>query len=215
MAETTLSIKDGSAATKTLSAIADGGNSDALVVFHGLADYLGTNKASVDANHNQLTIDYNLAAKAALANGAANPTTTKVGACCMKYNGSTWDLAPGIQTSTLLTKTTSTTTPEVSTDQTNYGHRSAVFVLDVTAIDTGTITMTIQGKDSASSNYYTILAGAAVSTVSTNVYWVGINAAAVTNVATPYFLPKTWRVSLVKGSGASVSYTVSVSLMPN
>lgn len=49
MAATTLTVKDATATTQSLSVVQDGGNSNALVGKHSLADAAGTNAATVKA----------------------------------------------------------------------------------------------------------------------------------------------------------------------
>lgn len=101
-----------------------------------------------------------------------------------------------------------------SSDQANNYYRCAHVIVDITVI-TGTsptLTVTIQGKDAVSGKYYTILASAALSTVSTTILKVcpGITAAA--NVAVSDLLPRDWRVSYtVAGTTPAVTATTAVS----
>jgi hypothetical protein len=97
------------------------------------------------------------------------------------FNGSGMDRQRGNQDVTLLSSAARTTT-QTSADQTNYNGLSAlIVVLDVTSAGTGSVTLSIEGKDTASGKYYQILAGTAVTTNSTNRYRVGVNLAAVAN----------------------------------
>lgn len=112
---------------------------------------------------------------------------------------------------TLLTVTAGTAT-QTSADQTNYDARGIIVVLDATAVvSSGSFTLTIQGKDRASGQYYTLLAGAAVSTISTNVYTVYPGAPATANVSANSPLPHTWRVKATYNSGTSLTFTVGAS----
>lgn len=101
-------------------------------------------------------------------------------------------------------------------DQTNsLGVSYLNLVIDITAISgtTPTLTVTVQGKDIASGKYYTILASAALSTVSTTVLTVGAALPASANASANAVLPRTWRVIYtVGGTGPSVTATIGASL---
>lgn len=100
-------------------------------------------------------------------------------------------------------------------DLSNSSHRGVKVVFDVSAVvGVGSFTVTIQGKDGSSGKYYTLLAGAAVSTVSTNVYTVFPGAPATANVSANDQLPKTFRVIATYNSGTSSTFTVGVTLLP-
>lgn len=116
----------------------------------------------------------------------------------------------GNQDVTLLTASAATTTQQ-SSDQVNVNARGVKVVLDVTAAGTGSVSLTIQGKDPASGKYYTLLAGAAVTTVSTNVYTVFPGATSAANVAANDLLPHTWRVQVTANNANPTSYTVGAS----
>ena len=66
------------------------------------------------------------------------------------------------------------------------------------------LTLTIKGICPISGKKYTILAGAAVSTVSTNVYTVFPGMTAASNVSANDFIPKTFEIS-VAGVGLDVA----------
>jgi hypothetical protein len=59
---------------------------------------------------------------------------------------------------------TSRTTTQTSPDFSNLSGQALVVVLDMTTVGTGSVTLTINGKDTASGKYYLLLAGAAVIT---------------------------------------------------
>jgi hypothetical protein len=99
-------------------------------------------------------------------------------------------------------------------DQTNYNARGVTVVVVTTAIGTGSITVTIQGKDPGSGTYYTLLAGAAIVTNTTNRYTVypsGI--AAVANVTAVDSLPNTWRIIVTANNANPATYTVGGSTL--
>ncbi len=102
------------------------------------------------------------------------------------------------------------------TDQTNINGRGIKIVIDITAI-TGTsptLTVTLQGKDTASGKYYTILASAALTSVATTVIEVYPGLTASANTVANSTLPKTWRViSTIGGTTPAVTATVGASVI--
>src|SRR5690349_21105935 len=88
---------------------------------------------------------------------------------------------PSPISSTLITAVGATTT-QVSDDQINMGGKILIVTLNTTAIGSGSITLTVQGKDPASGSYYTILSGSAVTTNTINVYTVIPGAFSVTGI---------------------------------
>lgn len=100
-----------------------------------------------------------------------------------------------------------------SADQINLAGNSIHCTLDTTAFTSGTVTMTIQGKDPASLKYYTLIAGAAVVGVSTNVYKVGPGLPVVANVSANDVVPGVWRISIVGASTPISTYSVGCSLI--
>lgn len=157
-------------------------------------------------------VDTELPAAAALADGAANPTTPLVGATGLRYNGSTWDRERGNQNVTLLASASRTTT-QTGADTPNYNARGIHVVLDMTVVGTGSVTLTIQGKDEVSGKYYTILAGAAVTTNSTNVYKVYPGLPATANVSANDALPRTFRILVTADNANAATYSVGYSLI--
>lgn len=100
-----------------------------------------------------------------------------------------------------------------SADQVNVGGNSVHCVLDTTAFTSGSVTLTIQGKDPASLKYYTLLAGAAVVGVTTNVYKVGKGLPATANVSANDVLPTVWRVNIVGAATPISTYSVGCMVM--
>lgn len=100
-------------------------------------------------------------------------------------------------------------------DQTNIGGKGLHLTIDITAVGgTPTLTVTIQGKDSASGKYYTILASAALSAVATTVLRVYPGLTASANVTASDVLPRTWRViAAVAGTTPSVTATIAASVV--
>lgn len=101
-----------------------------------------------------------------------------------------------------------------SADQTNSFGRGVHVTLNVTVREgTSSITLKIQGKDPVSGEYYDILEGAAVDSVSTNVYKVHPSIEAVTNVAAKDMLPRVWRVRVEHGNADAITYSVGASVV--
>jgi hypothetical protein len=101
----------------------------------------------------------------------------------------------------------------VSSDQRNWLRRGIKLVIDITANGgTGTLTVTIQGKDPGSGKYYTILASTALAAVATTTLTVYPGIAASANVAASDVLPSTWRVQAVVGTN-NVTATIGATVL--
>lgn len=110
---------------------------------------------------------------------------------------------------------TGATTTQTFTDIQNVGSRGIVVVVDVTAIGTGNITLTINGKDPQSGKYYLLLAGAAIAgntTTRYTVYPTGI--AAVANVTAVDVIPEVVQLVVTANNANPVTYTVGFTLIP-
>lgn len=140
--------------------------------------------------------------------------TTGIEACgLMVWNGASFDRQRGnVDTGALITASGATTT-QTGADQTNYNGRGLIVVFDMTAVGTGSVTLTIQGKDTASGKYYSLLVGAAVTTNVTNVYTVYPGGPATANVSANSPLPRTWRVITTANNSNSCTYTVGASVL--
>lgn len=105
------------------------------------------------------------------------------------------------------------TTTQTTADQTNYTARGVIVVLDMTNVGAGpSVTLEIDGKDPVSGKYYAILTGAAVTTVSTNIYRVYPGLTASANATANDVLPHTWRVKVVANNANSGTYSVGAIL---
>lgn len=104
------------------------------------------------------------------------------------------------------------TTTQTSPDYTNeYGCGAEVY-LNVTSAGTGSITLTIQGKDPTSGTYYTVLSGAAIVANSFNKYQVFPGAATTANVSVNDLMPFKWRIIVTANNANPVTYSVGVTL---
>lgn len=143
----------------------------------------------------------------AVTQGVANPSTPPAQLVAMTDGEGN---IGGNQDLTLITATGATTS-QTSADQISVNGRGVKVVLDMTTVGTGSVTLTIQGKDATSGKYYTLLAGAAVTTNSTNVYTVFPGATASANVAANDLLPHIWRVVATANNANPATYTVGAS----
>jgi hypothetical protein len=107
--------------------------------------------------------------------------------------------------------TTTYTSPK---DLVNKGCRGVVVTLDMTNVGTGSVTLSVQGKDRASGQYYTLLTGAAVVTNVTNRYTVYPGIPVVANVTAADALPELWRIQVVANNANATTYTVGAVTVP-
>lgn len=101
-------------------------------------------------------------------------------------------------------------------DQTNTSARGIKLFISITAITgtTPTFTVTLQGKDTISGAYYTILASAALNATGFTVLTVYPGITSSANTAANDVLPGTWRViSSIGGTTPAITATVSASLL--
>lgn len=116
-------------------------------------------------------------------------------------------------TQTLLASASRTTT-QTSADRLNPAGRFLQVILDVTtnAGGLGSATVTINGKDPTSGKYYLLLAGAAVTTVSTNVYSVGPGLPATANVSANAMVPRVFQIVVTANNANPLIYSVGYNL---
>jgi hypothetical protein len=91
------------------------------------------------------------------------------------------------------------------------GALSITAVLDVTAVPgTDTVQLVIEGKDPASGKYYTLLQGAARSTIGTDVLTVAPGITVTANQSAAAVIPPVYRARVVHSAGSNFTYSVSV-----
>ena len=104
------------------------------------------------------------------------------------------------------------TTTQTSADLVNSNAKFVHVILDMTVVGTGSVTVTINGKDPASGKYYLLLAGAAVTTNVTNVYKVGPGLTAAANAAANDFVPAIFQIVVTANNANSATYSVGYNL---
>ncbi len=101
-----------------------------------------------------------------------------------------------------------------SDDLTNSQHRGCHIIIDVTAVtDTPSVVPTIQGKDTVSGKYYTLLVGAAITTTGTTILRVYPDLAPSANLIADDIVPNKFRILMTHGDSDSITYSVGVSLV--
>lgn len=123
-------------------------------------------------------------------------------------------LSPNVDTGALVTLTTASTGGN-SADQTNNNGRGVSLAVNISAISgTGaTLTITVQGKDPVSGNYYNIFAAGGLTTTGTTAIQVYPGITTATNAGSAV-LPRTWRVLYaITGTTPSVTATISASVI--
>lgn len=123
---------------------------------------------------------------------------------------------PGnVNTAALITLAAQGAGTVTSADQTNKQGRGVQIGINITAIGgTPTLTVTVEGKDSVSGVYYTLLASAAISAAGFTLLTVYPGAPSTANVSAPQVLPMTWRVkAVVAGTTPSVTATIGASVI--
>jgi hypothetical protein len=147
------------------------------------------------------------AASAAAADATANPTSTITRDALHLFNGTSWDRQYNNTEVTLLASAARTTT-QTSADIVNYNWSKLTVVLDMTVVGTGSVTVSIDGKDTASGKYINLLTGAAITTNSTNRYRIGEALAAVANAVAQDYIPRIIRIVVTANNANSATYSV-------
>lgn len=146
-----------------------------------------------------------------------------VNAFTFQWDGSTYVLRRGNTDLSLLASAARTALAS-SADQTNYNGRGVAIVVNVTVEGAATLTLTVQGKDSVSGNYYDLITGIVVYTAATDtppttravVLYPGTLTADTIGIAgatgttsKQVVLPRTWRVTVTPADATTTTYSVS------
>lgn len=104
------------------------------------------------------------------------------------------------------------TTTQTTQDFRNEWGVGAEIYFNVSAIGTGNVTLTIQGRDATSGAYYTVLTGAAVSSNGLNRYQIFPGGTTTANVSVNDIFPFTWRAVVTANNANPVTYSVGVTI---
>lgn len=126
------------------------------------------------------------------------------------YNGVSVDRARGNVNLSALINASSVSTTQTSSDQTNYNGRGVKVWWNITTFGAA-LTLSIQYKDSVSSQYITALSSAAISANGFTQYTIYPGITATANVSLSDVLPRTWRVQVTGAS--SSTFTVGACVM--
>lgn len=101
-----------------------------------------------------------------------------------------------------------------SRDQINRDARGAHIIISVSAVvGSPSVIFTIQGKDKASGDYYTLLDSEAITGVGITVLKIYPGATAVANAIASDVLPRVWRVNAVHANVDSITYSVGANVV--
>lgn len=211
-------VKVGGKYSNAAPTFADGNRGDLLI---GQGGGVVINAGAAAAAADGVTAS---AASIANHNSAATARVLASGGYSYSDAASQWDRNRGNNPATLLSSSARTATTS-SADQTNYNGRGVLIVVNVTAESgTTTLTLTVEGKDSISSNYYSLITGVVVYNAGTDtptttrgvlIYPGVLNADAIgagaTNLiaAKSLALPRTWRATITPSDASSQTYSVS------
>ena len=124
----------------------------------------------------------------------------------LNFNAATYDANRNNTDETVLTSAARTTIQTVTF--TNYNSTHLRVVLDVTTAGTGSITLSIEAQDAISGKWVALLTGAAVTTVSTNVYEVGPSLTAAANATANRALSRNMRIVVTHNNANTITYSV-------
>lgn len=113
---------------------------------------------------------------------------------------------------TLLASAAQTTT-QTQADQANTSKQGIDVGVSISAVGTGSITVVIEGKDSLSGLYYTVLTSAALIANAFTRLRVYPSLTAVANSRENDVLPGVWRIRVVANNANPVTYSVSYRLL--
>ena len=120
----------------------------------------------------------------------------------------------GNNTNVVLLASDARTAATTSATRLNSDYRGCHIIIDVTEDPaSASITPTIQGFDTVSGKYYTLLTGLAITAVGTTILKIYPGLSASANVIANDILPSNFRISMAVAGGDSMTYSVSASLV--
>ena len=150
-------------------------------------------------------------------NNGTSLTMLSVASWGMLFDGgSAYNRARNNNALSILTSSARTSTTN-STDQVNYNWRGLQLFLNISAQSGGSVQLSLQVKDSISSNYMTVWTAAAPqTTVGTYVYMLypgALDLASFTEVVQLALAARTFRVVATHANGSSITYSVSADML--
>jgi len=148
--------------------------------------------------------------------GISNPFVYDIFALGAAFNGASWDRVRSVGALILLASAARTVTTN-SADQINYNWRGAHIIVDISSAGTGSITPSLQVKDSISGNYKTIWTAAAAltgnGTYVYEVYPASLGSASFTEVVQAIIGGRTWRLAMVHNNANTITYSASADMI--
>lgn len=165
---------------------------------------------TANAGTGTFTVDSELPAAAALADGATNPTTPLVGSCPSTYNGTTWDRYRGVAEVTAIASATyDDNVTKNGSDLTNYNAKGIIIVFDTTSWTAGGngTTIGLQIKGTGSAGYVTLktfsfAAPAATGPQATFIFPTAGEAASWASTPMNGIVPRVFRITAQVATGA-------------
>jgi hypothetical protein len=158
--------------------------------------------------------DYRPSRTVAGSGNAGVSLSNLAGAGSFAHNGSTGDMVRNNVDATLLASAGRTTT-QGPTQLTTYNLGAIIFVLDMTTVGTGSVTLTINEVDPASGKSILLLSGAAVVTNSTNVYIIDPMLTAAANSIAKNRITRTLSWTVTANNANSATYSLgTMQLVP-
>jgi hypothetical protein len=128
------------------------------------------------------------------------------------FNGTTFDRQRGnVDLGAVLTLAAATSAQN-SADLTNYNGRGLQLGVNVTSLTGTSCTVSVQGKDVASGQYYTLLTSPAITAPGFMLLTLYPGAPSTPNLSSPQVLPRTFRV-LFTPTSATVTATIGASII--
>lgn len=155
-----------------------------------------------------VTVDTELPAAAAMADGAANATTSSVRADGSLFNGTTWDRYRNNAVVTVDSSSARTATG-TGTTAVNYNARGMIAHINVTAVSGTSPTLVMKLQFSSDGTNWTDMPGAATVSINANGYYylaVYPGMSIVANQSISWPVPRNWRFAWTIG-GTTPSFT--------
>ena len=105
-----------------------------------------------------------------------------------------------------------TATETFTVDNNNLGNGKFTVVITAGASGSDTVTIAIDGYDTTGRAWYNILTSSSLTANATTTYTIGSITPSAANVSAEDFLPKKFRVVVVKNNATSITYSIGANL---